>query len=415
MTAAADSRPEWVREVISGGSESPEAEALVWNSLNKYRPRKDADPVPSKNLRNVTIILDRDTRWAGNVRYDDFKRSIDVHGEALTDDITGEIAIWISDYYGFEPSTDLVQKALVVAARRRRFHPVRDWLGSLKWDGTQRLERLAIDYLGSEDKRLHSELGKRWMISAVARAMNPGCKVDTCLILVGAQGIYKSTAFRALAGKEWFSDTPVPMGKKDALEQIQGVWIYELAELDSVRRAEANSVKAFISALVDRFRPSYGRNAEEFPRQVVFVGSTNEREFLTDSTGSRRFWVLEVKGIEISMIRRDREQLWAEAVHLWRKGEPWWLDKDSEKELVEASDRFQQSDSWADIIESWLEGRLGFVSTTDILAKALEFEDTSKHTRPTQMRVASIMGSLGWVKCREKGSYGARGYRHEKH
>jgi putative DNA primase/helicase len=406
-------RPEWIREVIEGGGQKAECDDLVWAALTKYRKNKESPEKANKSLRNLTIILDRDPRWDGDVVYNDFARCIEVHGERLTDDIAGEIAIWTGDHYGFEPSTDLVQKAVLVVARRHVYHPVREWLNGLEWDGEKRLGRLAIDYLGAEDSELHSEIGIRWMISAVARAMSPGCKVDTCVILVGAQGIYKSTAFRVLAGKEWFSDTPVPMGKKDALEQIQGVWVYELAELDSVRRAEANSVKAFISALVDRFRPSYGRNAEEFPRQVVFVGSTNEREFLTDATGSRRFWVLEVKRIDIGCIRRDREQLWAEAANMYRDGERWWLDSTSEKALIEASDRFQQSDSWADIIADWLENRHGFVTSTDILEKALGFEDTSKHTRPAQMRVASIMSALGWVKCREKGSYGPRGYRHE--
>jgi putative DNA primase/helicase len=409
--SVAKQRPAWIREVIEGGGTEPEPDPLVWESLNTYRRGKDGPEIARKSLRNLTVIFDRDHRWREAIRYNDFARCIEVEGELLTDDITGELAIWVNDYYGFEPSTDMVQKAILVVARRHAYHPVRDWLRSLEWDGVERLNGLACDYLGAEDNELHSEIGRRWMISAVARAMRPGCKVDTCLILVGRQGIYKSTAFRDLAGAAWFSDTPVPMGKKDALEQIQGVWIYELAELDSVRRAEANSVKAFISALVDRFRPSYGRNAEEFPRQVIFVGSTNEPEFLTDSTGSRRFWPMEVKEVFLELIRRDREQLWAEAVRAWQAGERWWLDGESERALVQQSERFQQSDSWADIIEGWLVGKGGFVKTTDILENALGLEDASKHNRSAQMRVASIMGALGWAKCREGRTRGPRGYR----
>jgi len=408
MTAEPADRPAWLLEVVRGGRADAEPDDLVWERLDKYRQNKDSGMRATKSLHNCTTILALDPRWDGKIRYNGFARMIEVHGQSLTDAIAAEVVLWIHDHYSFEPGTDMVQTALLVVSKRFRYHPVRDWLNGLSWDGCKRIENLLRGYFCADDTDLNREIGKRWMISAVARAMDPGCKVDTCLILHGPQGLLKSTAYRVLAGDDWFSDTPVTMGTKDGMEQIQGVWIYELGELDSIKKSEASSVKAFISALVDRFRPSYGRNAEAFPRQCVFVGSTNEPEFLSDPTGSRRFWPVHVEHVYLDELKRDREQLWAEAVACWRSGEKWWLDKEREEALRSSSDLFTQKDPWTEAVQEYLKGKFGFVSTTDILFDGIKLE-VKDSKRGDQMRVAGIMQYLGWEKTRD-GSRGARGW-----
>lgn len=392
-----DARPEWLKGVYAGDGETPCPDPLVYEQLDRYK-KNDVEYI-SPSLRNIALILDFDPRWASKIEFDEFHRKVLVHGASCEDSDETEINLWLVDHYDLNVPTLKVHEALVAIAKRHAFHPVRSYLESLSWDGRPRLEHFPFTYLGTPYSPIVSELFYRWAVSAVARIMRPGCKVDTCLILVGEQGTKKSSAFAELATRPWFSDTPVNLGSKDAFEQLAGVWIYELAELDSVRRAETSATKAFISAPVDHYRPSYGRCVITVERQCVFVGSTNEQEFLSDPTGSRRFWPVRTSitgPILLERIAQDRDQLWAEAVCLYNSAVPWWLDVASERELAALSETYQQHESWDDPVRTWLQGRYN-VTVFDILTGALEIEK-GRINRADQMRVASILRRLAWTK-----------------
>ncbi len=236
------------------------------------------------------------------------------------------------------------------------------------------------------------------MISAVARIFEPGCKVDCCLLLEGKQGTLKSTALREL-GYPWFTDEIAELGTKDASLQAAGVWLVELAELESFTRAEVSKVKSFMSRRVDRFRPPYGQRTIEQPRQCVFAGTTNANAYLKDETGARRFWPVEVGTIDTEALGRARDQLWAEAVKRYRAGDRWWLDT---AELASAAaeavaDRYE-GDPWEMLIANHVAGRKG-TSVTEILRDAIE-KEPSQWTRGDQMRVGRCLTALGWRRYR---------------
>ena len=189
---------------------------------------------------------------------------------------------------------------------------MRDYLKSLKWDSEPRIERWLIDYLGVGDSEFAWAVGKRWLISAVARIFQPGCQADHTLLLEGDQGIKKSTALRVLTGADWFTDHISDLDSKDSRIDLHGKWIVELGELSAIRRSLTERVKSFLTATSDHFRPPYGRSAIDVKRQNVFAGSVNDENPFTDETGDRRFWPVRCGTIFTDKIAEHRDQIWAE-------------------------------------------------------------------------------------------------------
>src|SRR5690606_2790431 len=231
---------------------------------------------------------------------------------------------------------DRIFDALSLCAHKNRINDVKDYLTSLKWDGVKRLDTLLIDYLGAEDNVYTRAVIRKSLAAAVARVMTPGCKYDYVPILVGPQGIGKSTFLRLL-GKDWYSDSLQTFEGKEASEMIQGVWINELGELSGLSRAEINAVKQFLSRTEDIFREPYGRRTNRYPRRCVFFGTTNEDEFLRDRTGNRRFWpvvvgVQEPKKNVFRDLPEEVDQIWAEAFLAWQLGEPLYLTGEAEQD-----------------------------------------------------------------------------------
>ena len=244
-------------------------------------------------------------------------------------------------------------------------------------------------------------VGKYFLVGAVARVMRPGCKMDNVMILEGRQGLRKSTSVATLFG-EWFSDAPIPIGEKDAYQNIQGVWCSELAELDSFNKAESNSAKMFFSQVRDRYRPSYGHCAQDFKRQTVFVGTTNQSEYLKDYSGNRRYWPVKCGTANIELLSEQRDQYWAEAVHRFNAGEQWWPDDDAVAIFDEVQDERMQLDPWQYPIEDWLNRQSSdYVTADDVIMSAIQ-KDTAQVTRADQNRISPIMKSLGWVNTRKR-------------
>jgi len=247
----------------------------------------------------------------------------------------------------------------------------------------------------------------------VARIFEPGCKADCCLILEGDQGIKKSTALRVLA-QPWFTDEIADLGSKDAAMQTRGVWVIEIAELESLSRSDVGKIKAFMSRATDRFRPPYGKRLIESPRQCVFAGSVNHGTYLRDETGGRRFWPVECKApaIDVDGLAECRDQLWAEATALYFDGKPWWLDSVAlnREAASEQSDRYE-GDPWDELILKWIEDRES-VSIMDVLSVCLE-KKKDTWTQWDKIRVARCLREQGWKRF-NAGCRGAREWRYQR-
>lgn len=379
------------------------------------------DKEPRRTLGNALHILVTHPEWKDVLAWDEFGQCVVARqvppmreqdappgyqpGDWLDEDSSRSMA-WFGSEVGFEPGPQIMDAAIQAAARRNVVHPVRDWLLGLEWDGELRLDDFVHRHLGGAQGAYSAAVGRRWLIAAVARVFSPGCKVDSMLVLEGIQGIGKSSALRFLAGNEWFADTGLDIGNKDSFQSLRRKWIYEFGELASVRGREIERVKSFLSSQKDTYRPSYGRRTMDFPRQIVFAGSTNDSEYLADPTGARRFWPVRCSAIDLAAIERDREQLWAEATAAYSIGEPWHLDTPELRELAaqEAAERAEE-DPWDHIVLQWLSQPItraraqdGF-TTSDVLAGAIEVPSERMH-RQAQMRIGQVLRRLGFERRR---------------
>lgn len=360
------------------------------------------------HMQNVELILGNDERWAGVIGYSVFSskivklRSAPFGGGAgdWADIDDMRVMKWLAQQYNLRVKASHVIEAVSVVAHDHSFHPVREYLEKLEWDRVPRLESWLTDVLGVHANEYSAKVGKRWPISAVARVMRPGCKADSVMILEGGQGEGKSTAMGILGG-EWFMDTPFALGDKDSFQAIRGKWIVELGELDSFNKAESTKAKQFFSASTDTYRESYGRRTNDVPRQCVFVGTTNQEEYLKDATGNRRYWPVFCNKVDLETLREIRDQLWAEAVFCFEAGDIWWVTKDESWMFAEAQDERFVVDEWEGPILTWLEeSQIGETATgNDILTQALKL-DVGHWGKPEQMRVGAIMHRLGWRKKR---------------
>ena len=292
---------------------------------------------------------------------------------------------------------DHVFDAVELRARERGYHPVRDYLDSLQWDRRPRLANLFTGYFKTEPSAYAAGIGPMFLCAMVARIFEPGCKCDYMPVLQGPQGSRKSTAC-AILGGEWFSDNlPDVTAGKDLAQHLNGKWLIEVAEMSAMSRAEDAALKAFITRPIERYRPSYGRKEVIQPRQCVFVGTTNKAAYLRDETGGRRYWPVTVGAIDTDALARDRDQLLAEAVTLYRSGASWWPDGDFERQHIrpEQEARFE-ADAWEETIGNWLTT----VSKTSVgeVAKVAIGIETPRINTADQRRIASILERLGWVR-----------------
>ncbi|GEM_PF-865054 len=375
-------------------------------------------------LANAVAVLRGAQEWAGVLAWDEFGiRSVaarpapwmasDIELPHLWSDTDDSLAAAWMQRQGVTVPTSIAGEAIEVVARERNFHPVREYLKGLTWDGQPRLWSWLTTYLGVDPSPYASAVGTSWMVSAVARIFVPGVKADNCLILEGPQGIKKSSALRALA-QPWFTDEIADLGSKDAALQTQGAWVIEIAELDGMSRSDVGRIKAFMSRQTDRFRPPYGQRIIESGRQCVFAGSVNHSTYLRDETGGRRFWPVECRApaIDVDGITEIRDQLWAEAATLYFDGKPWWLDS---RELtmaaaLEQADRYE-GDPWDELIANWSEVR-DTVSISEVLEFCLE-KRRDQWTQHDKNRISRSLRSIGWERF-NAGSRHAREWRYRR-
>lgn len=344
-------------------------------------------------LTNAITVLMHDPKLAGHIRLDEFAGT--VRGHALPWDRRGNewsdvddtrLAVYLRLTHGVEFAMTDVQRAVFAAAEAHSYHEVRDYLAGLTWDGKQRLPAFLPSYFGAPDTEYARAIGPRWLISGVARVYEPGCKADCMLILEGSQGAGKSTGLRALFGDSWFFDSNLPIGDKDGYQALHGKWGIEIAELDAMDRRQLTTIKAFFSAQSDHYRSSYGRHATTHPRQCIFAGTTNEVQYLKDGTGGRRFWPVEVGAVDVAGLKRDRDQLWAEARTRYESGERWYADTSELRELCEVEQAGRR------VVDPW----------------EYEIEDWLVRSRPADLTVRAVLKGLGLVTENLKGGEAQR-------
>lgn len=404
----------------------PPVPAGTWEGSLVYEPKGRGEAkeiVLAPTSGNLALLLINEPAWAGCLAYDQFaEREVwlreppELPGLATpkVGEVCDEHDTFVQQWFHAKRQVNVsgVTAGVMTAARANCFHPVRAYLTNLAWDSEFRLTKLLPHYFGVPDSHYAQEVGRRWMISAVARVMSPGCKVDTMLIIEGAQGKRKSTALAALVGADWFADTKLDLGKVDAYQALRGKWVIEMAELDAMKNQELTRIKAFLTSSKDSYRPSYGKRVRDYQRQTVFAGTTNEEKYLQDLTGNRRFWPVAAGEIRVDDLARDRDQLWAEAYQAFLGRACWWLDTD---ELIAAAETVQEQrmvdeHPWLPLVRTWL-SRLGGppmsrpsgcedvelesgITTTQVLLHALGARKESIG-RGEGMRMGAILRQLG--------------------
>ncbi|MBS0175423.1 MAG: hypothetical protein JSR64_15390 [Nitrospira sp.] len=328
-------------------------------------------------IDNITLILENDPYFRGRIAYDDFEkcevairdlpwRKVSWQTRRLLDRDDANIRHYLEKAYGISHLTK-TKDAMQVWAQKTVFHPVKDYLNGLTWDGEPRVDTLLVDYQGAEDSEYTRMVTRKILVAAVARVFRPGCKFDTILTLVGKQGLKKSSLIAKL-GRQWFSDSfsfnQLTKNETKACEQVQGVWLIEIAEMSGMAKAEIETVKHFVSKTEDRFRVAYGHRTENFPRQCVFFATTNKTDFLRDPTGNRRYWPVQVmeqepvKDVFKDLTEGEIDQVWAEAVEYFKKGEKLYLPEDMVETATEVQRMHTEEHPWVSIIQEYLDIKL---------------------------------------------------------
>lgn len=368
-------------------------------------------------INNVVLILSNDSALKNCFGFNEFEqretatkalpwdRNVHKYPRPLADSDDAELRLYLERAYGITGKGQITD-GLTIVIRANSFHPVRDYLDALEWDGEERLDELFINLFGASDTAYTRAITRKSFAAAVSRIYRPGCKYDYVLVLVGDQGIGKSTTLARMGG-DWFSDSVTTLTGKEALESIQGSWLIELGELAGLRKAEVDAVKHFVSKKEDRFRVAYGKRVEHFPRRCVFFGTTNEEDFLRDVTGNRRFWVINTKGgtpkLDFKNYLTDVivAQLWAEAKQRLADGEALYLDAVGlEDEARKIQDKHLEKDERLGLVDEYLE-RLLPTNWDDLDAYARRHWLADDKNVGTVERT-SVCSLEIWAECLEK-------------
>lgn len=364
---------------------------------------------------NLEIIFDNDSRFKGTMTLDEMGQMVHWKGKPITENFPFQISVEFSKHWGTVfPREDIVSAA-IACAYKNSYHPMREMLYALPtWDKIERIRRIVPEVLFAPDTPLYQSMMRCFLIGAVRRVFQPGCKLDTALVLVGRQGAGKSSFFRVI-GAPFFADTSIDVESKDRFMILHRSWILELAELDGITSAKtAQHIKGLLSSPIDTFRPPYGRTVVSIPRSCIMVGTTNTDRFLMDPTGSRRFWPIPVADrLDLEKLGQWRDQILAEALYYEAAEEPHWLSWEMDNVREDTSEMFTAQDPWEESVvkalhvisergESLMEG----VSSKAIM-DAVDIP-TSTRTRAAEMRIATILKKMGWVSRTRVGDFQAR-------
>lgn len=402
-------RPDAPREPVA----DPDAAAFGIPSDTRMVLDTNKKGEPLNTQRNVLRLIEQ--AFDEHVRYEECAGRIVCAGidpslgrfpdGEWSDEHTTALVV-LADSQRLHVSPAMCDRAVALYAHMHSFNSLADFMAqcALAWDGVPRVNRFLATHWGAVDDAASIAVSRVFLLSMAARGLQPGAKVDTCPVLIGEQGIRKSSGLEALAGAEWFSGSPLPIGDKDAMQNIRGKLLWEFGEHASVNVRERNTVKAFLAQRSDRFRASYGRHAIDVPRTCTFASTTNEADVLNDPTGARRFLIANVTCVDVDAILRDREQLLGEAATRVIDGEQHWPTRDEELALQPARDRASAeavTDPWEEPIAAWLDAKpaeFEFELTRDLFTQAVPVEMAHVDKR-AQMRAANVLRRLGWVRC----------------
>ncbi len=389
-----------------------DAPAAGWTSDLAYDDK--GNPIP--NLANAATALRRAPELAGLLSYDEMTRAALVTRtppgsrmspvttpRPVTDADVGAVQEWIQNAAIARLGREVAHQAADMVAREAAFHPVRDYLAALQWDGKPRIGHWLTYYLGTDPSEYTAAIGKMFLVAMVARIMRPGCQCDYVMVLEGQQGALKSTVCGVLAG-EWFSDGLPDIRNSDAVRlsmHLRGKWLIEIAELSAMSKTAVEDIKKFITQRKEIYTPKFGRKEVVEDRQCLFIGTTNRSVYLRDETGGRRFWPVKVGTIDIDALRHDRDQLFAEAMVAYRRGDQWWPDRTFEDEHIkpEQDARFEH-DIWEQPVAVWLRGKAK--TTVDEVARLALIIETPRQGTVEQRRITAIFQRLGWEAKRDK-------------
>lgn len=367
--------------------------------------RNDKGLVLANNQNNLRLAL---AQLGVRVTYDEFAGRILIDGpdrqqrRHFGDPELEALYLLIDERLGFKPSMDYFGMFVRNEARRNGFHPVREYLGSLHWDGVPRLDGWLTKYAGADNNEYVRAVGRIVLVAAVRRVRRPGCKYDELVVLESEQGHGKSTALSILAVQDdWFTDDlPLNAESKEVIEKLSGRWFVEAAELKGIRKGEVEHLKAFLSRQVDRARLSYERFVTERPRQFIMIGTTNSDSYLRDASGNRRFWPVKINRFDTEHLRRDRDQLWAEAAEAEAKGEPIRLDPSLYRAATKEQDGRREEDPWEAVIAEKLGGWKGRVLTNDLF-RVVEIRAGMRKSADSN-RIGDVMRRLGWERVHQR-------------
>lgn len=388
--------------------------AFNWSAGLKKTEKGKIKAIPE----NLEKILTRHPDWVDVIRFDEWNNQITLQNPPykrpyntshLLDEDTTWIRIWLSAQLDLLVSPKEIDAQIRSISKNNPCDPFKEHLDTKVWDGVDRLKDVATMF-GAELTAYHTMIICKWMLGAVTRAFQPGYKFDNVLLLAGKQGIGKSSLLQNLVfDPNQYMELVSNINNKDTLIGMQGKWIVDFSELDCLNKKENTAIKVFITSLIDEFRPVYGKINIKRPRRCVFAGTTNDQEILRDPSGARRFWVLPIKRkIDVELIKKNRDQLWAQVLHIYKsKTEPTWLNSEEEILQQEANEEYQEVDVWESMIHEYMH-RKKSSSTRELLERVIgkEIKEVSKADKN---RVSSILRRLGCDR-KQIRSHGVREY-----
>lgn len=364
--------------------------------LNAWRGQLDiGERGERRNLTNLMLYLRHLEGLGKNIAFNELTMMPEWHGKPLTDSSIIDIRL-IIEKAGFMPIDKDIRPAILRVAEENCYNPVTNYLSGLTWDKKPRLEQWLQKIMGAPDSPFVRLIGPKFLISAVARACQPGCQVDTMLVLEGEQGIKKSSVIKALFGDDHTYEIVSDFDNhRQLINSTIGAWIIELAEFVSVTRSSPGTVKGIITIRRDRVQLPYGRALTDLPRRFIFVGTINPggSGYLNDDTGNRRYWPVTVEKANIEKLRACRDQLWAEAVHRYQDGEHWWLEGDENDLAKLETKRREDDDPWEEVLARKIKDRQQITVAEAMTELGIPYDRMDKRA---QMRAAAALSKLGF-------------------
>ncbi len=394
----------------------PEGPEHEWRDRLHFRTGKDDIDRLIPHTHNLEVILDHDPHIGGTVRFNVLKKTIECVGGPLegssVETMDTSFCNWLfNSEWNVTMSKSECGAALLHSSRKRDYDPVKDYLRALKWDGVSRIDTVLEKYAQATGNQDFIRLiCRKFFISAVARALRPGCQVDTTLVLTGKQGGGKTSFVRVL-GAGFHVETKLDVSSKDAVMTATNNWLVELSEMASLKKGDLESVRAFLTNKEDQIRLPYARSVSGFPRRCVFIGTTNADQPLIDRDGNRRFWMVSVGKVDVSGLEKIRDQLWAEAVVAFDAGERWWLSEEEQEIANNESSAYVTDNVYTQQISSWLETQKGppiRMTVNEIASRVFGVTDVVRIDAALIQNIGHAMKELGWVKVNTKAPDGSR-------